>query len=648
MAGRPSASVRDRRERDRRERDHRDTEPTLHFDWEEGLFRAVRGVIRQLRPGDAGTPGEAAAMLVEQADALRVLAGVVSGADLRVRMARGVGGLRGRDVLLPAVVELAPDSETNRSVYVVRTVLAATMYRLALEGAEPVVEAGDPLLGWLRRCRCAVEAAQRELPRFAELHAGVVLRERAARPAPDRLRGRARFEEQARQAALAGGAPWDDAALRRALAATRSRRDSSPEILAWGAPIEVLANQEGAEAADDAVGEMQGREEDAGAVDELRVLLLDEKDARELPVHVFEKVEMLDDWQGGVKRMDGADDLDDHLEALEELDLKDLIRGGEQAQALLRADFALDIDIPDVSRIAPGEVGIPYDEWDRRKRCYRADWTTVYPTPVAGRAPAWGAEVRARRRRLIEDLTSRLVFRRQQLRPQTRQLDGEEVDVDHLVDELSAIAAGHGGDPRLYVRMARQQRDVATAVLLDMSLSSDSWVDDRRVLDVAREAVLVLGEVTDALGDRLRVIGFASHTRNQVRAFDVLDWGEPWARGRDRLGVLRPQGYTRIGPAIRHASAELRRVDARERLLLIVSDGKPTDYDRYEGAYGVSDVRQAVREAVRDGVHVHALAIEAIARDYLPQLVGPGAWHLLPRADDLAEVLTTIYGRLTG
>ena len=149
------------------------------------------------------------------------------------------------------------------------------------------------------------------------------------------------------------------------------------------------------------------------------------------------------------------------------------------------------------------------------------------------------------------------------------------------------------------------------------------------------------------LGDRIQVLAFASHTHNQVRVWHIRDWTDPWSIGKSRLGRIDAQGYTRIGPALRHATAELRKVDATHRVLLLVSDGKPTDYDRYEGRYGMADVRQALAEARQDGMHIHALAIDAIARDALPTMLGPGAWSILPHPERLPEALTKVYGRLT-
>ena len=272
----------------------------------------------------------------------------------------------------------------------------------------------------------------------------------------------------------------------------------------------------------------------------------------------------------------------------------------------------------------------------------------MYPSSLRDADFAWGTAARDRNRRLIRDLRQRLEIHRAGLRPVGRQFDGEDVDLAALVDNSAAIRAGSADDPRLYLRQQKRRRDFATTVLLDISLSTDSWIENRRVLDVSREAVLVLGEVAHALGDRIQVLAFASHTRNRCHVWEVKGWNDAWPVGRARLGALKPQGYTRIGPALRHATDRLAAEPADRRLLLLVSDGKPTDYDRYEGRYGIADVRQALREAERREVCAHAIAVDAVARSYLPPMFGPGAWHVLPHPDHLPQVLTTVYGRLTG
>jgi len=458
--------------------------------------------------------------------------------------------------------------------------------------------------------------------------------------------------EQARQAFLRGEKLWQDKDFIAQLQSTPEapRTPTSPGLLLFG-ELHVLDEEDCAELlapVEARSAPPTGTERKAPPIEKVRKITFSEKEQEVgLPTHTFEKVETADSWRGGNRQTDGDDSLDEQLEALQEVDLSEIMRGGDPARSILKADMQLVSDVADVGTIASTEVGIPYDEWDGKHRRYRPAWCTVYPSRLPAGDELWAQELLLRHRKLLIQLKKRIEHQRSTLNPLKRQLDGEQVDIDALIDALADRQAGREPDPRLYIRQARTRRDFATTVLLDISLSTDGWVDNHRVLDVAREAVLVLGQVADQLGDRVQVLAFASHTRNRCRVWEVRGWHEPWASGRRRLGLLKPQGYTRIGPALRHGTDCLLKSGASRHLLLLISDGKPTDYDAYEGLYGIQDVRQALREAEKRGVITHALAIESVAKDYLPAMFGPGAWDILPRPDRLPEVLAAVYGRLT-
>lgn len=619
--------------------------PRIELDWEEGLFRGLLSVWKRFGRETPAAPE--AATLAASERSLTTLAQLISGEPVRLLPARGVGGVRGRDLLLPASFALAPDAKSNRRLLVVRTAVSAAMRRILRERG--AAHAADPL-GALRLARQAVDWLGRDLDGFARMHCEAASWALSARPDPASLRGRARVLEVARQAALQGERPWLDATLRDTLASMPQKGPASPGIAIWGDVLESLDEPSRAGDGDESSREAAGIESEAAAppVETLRRVELDAKEQEDaVLIHNFEKAETLDAYNGGARDTDGADELDAHLEALDSVDLGDLVRSDDEVHALLRADLSLGLDVPDVADAAPAEPGIPYDEWDARKNRYRPGWCTVYPARAREIVPGWAAPRLQERARLVDELFRRLVRERTTLRPKDRQLEGEDVDLAALVDAHGSRRAGRAVDPRLYLRQERHRRDFATTVLLDVSLSTDSWVDGRRVLDVARDAVLVLGEVADRLGDRLQILTFASHTRNRCRVWEVKGWHDGWCESRDRLGALEPRGYTRIGPALRHATAGLAAEPADRRLLLLVSDGKPTDYDRYEGRYGIADIRQALREAEAAGVHPHALAVDAIARDYLPPMFGPGNWNVLRDPGALPEALTTVYGRWT-
>jgi nitric oxide reductase NorD protein len=612
----------------------------MDLDWELGLFRGLRALWRSITPEPQPDYDVAvAATLSEHAGRLSILAGLVAEHPLRVLPARGMGGVRGDELLLPPVIDLAPDPLANRGLYVLRVCVDATLFRLHASSRpqqpQPSTTPRCPS-ATLGAAFCAVELLREELPRFGPAWDEACLLALSARPEPSTLEGPASRDEQAIQAFLRGEV-----------------RESWPELSEQALPVPLfgrfLSSRRQSLAPDKSeLPERQtGTEHEAPPADEVEVVAMPEAEL-ELPMHAFEKVETIDPFLGRGGQMDGSDDLDDELEALEEVALSKLVRGGPPAQSLFSAEVGLDLDLPEVQRIAPGEQALLYPEWDPGKQELKPDWCAVYPTPIPMGDGSYANQARARHRRLIEHLYRDLLAFRQQRRPRPRQTQGEDVDLDAVVNAWSTLRAGRDPGQRLYRRQARHSRDVATLVLLDLSLSSDSWVEGQRVLDVSRDALLVLGEVCQRLGEPLRAIAFASHTRSQVRAFDILDWNEPWSRACRRLGTLRPQGYTRIGPALRHATAELCKVQARDRLLLLLSDGKPTDYDKYEGRYGQGDVRQAIREAHDHGIRVHALAVDSQAREALPAMMGPGRWSVLPHPDSLPLALTEAYARAAG
>lgn len=187
---------------------------------------------------------------------------------------------------------------------------------------------------------------------------------------------------------------------------------------------------------------------------------------------------------------------------------------------------------------------------------------------------------------------------------------------------------------------------MACLLLVDTSLSSDSWVQNRRILDVSLDALITFGEASQSLGDPIMVAGFNSNTRNDCKFIEWKSFDEPWSKFISSIDSIRPAGYTRIGPSLRHATKLLTDRKEKHKLLLVFTDGRPTDFDRYEGSYGLGDVRQAVREADREGVVCFALALDPSAKQFLPRLFGLGNFQILANLESLPEVLTKLYGKI--
>ena len=333
--------------------------PTLDLDWELGVFKALRSLWRALAPAPPPRlDADQAAQPGELEGRLRVMGSVLAGCPIRISTAREHGGVRGRDLLLPPSIALLPDPEANAGLYLLRVAISATIVRL---DPDVPLDAGERFFAGLCAGRDAIALLGEELGGFGAALEAVVPALLAARP--DGLSGRAAQEDALIRAVLCG-----EPISALSLVGLPVTGPPCPPPLLWGALIPVQVDSSEATSEEASTPASGGTEEDAPAFEALSVVIQDPDRVTELPVHVFEKVETLEAFSGSLRQLDGSDDLSEHLEALSEVDLSHLIRGGPQAHSLYRADISLGASVPDVGRIAPGEAAILYDEWDGRRR----------------------------------------------------------------------------------------------------------------------------------------------------------------------------------------------------------------------------------------------------------------------------------------
>ncbi len=290
----------------------------------------------------------------------------------------------------------------------------------------------------------------------------------------------------------------------------------------------------------------------------------------------------------------------------------------------------------------PQAIGIAYPEWDWQAGAYLPRGAIVRERPAEAADGAWvdaALQRHATMLRAVRRDFERLRPRRTAVR---RQPDGADLDVDALVSAFGDRRGGGVTDDRFYIDTRPRRRDISIMLLVDASASTDGWISDgRRIVDVEKEALLIVGEALAALGDSHAVLSFSGQGPGHVEVRIVKRFDE---RGgtpevRRRIAGLEPSGYTRAGTAIRHASVGLLRQAAHHRLLLLLSDGRPNDVDRYEGRYGIEDTRAAIAEARLQGLHCFCLTVDREAPRYASRIFGRD-FAVLSRPERLPTVLT--------
>ncbi len=302
-------------------------------------------------------------------------------------------------------------------------------------------------------------------------------------------------------------------------------------------------------------------------------------------------------------------------------------------------------DAPEEAR--PAEKVFVYPEWDYRKNSFREGFSRVTEREVPDLGTGFVEGVLKERAAIIKEVRRSFEAISPERRLMTRQTEGAEIDIDAAVEAAVDLEAGRVPDDRLYISETRDERDLSVMFLIDLSMSTDAWINDRRVIDHEKEALVVLSEALEKLSDRYAVCGFSGKTNKGCSFYRIKGFDERYSEAvKGRIGSLIPQQYTRMGPAIRHATEVLRRQGSKVKLLFILSDGKPNDIDAYEGKYGIEDSRKAIKEAESWGVVPFCLTVDNEGGEYLPRIFGRGNFAVLSGIERLLKKLPELYARI--
>ena len=471
--------------------------------WDEALFGWLHGSVKKLRAPKL-SPERAArgATLPPLQVRLRFIACALAERVVEIREAEADGSWRGDTIYLPARIDFASERELNELAYVARVAFVTTAMRCAPPTLVPGANSETRALALLTLIPSVLTRMRAELPAAADTCVALAAQALLDRPGETSPR-QAAFDAWA---ARALGLPvadtqagWLDEVWELAWPAQLARFQQLPGVahalpVFGGCGVAEGGGEVRVQFPEDQTALPSGTERQGRALEHVeRVELPAPGDDSENPlVHSFEKVHTAEDYQGGSKQLDGDDQLDEHAEALEELDLRQVVRSTERTRSLLRVDVMLEGGAGDIAE--PGQVrGIPYPEWDERKRLYRDAWCHVRVGKVRPARALEVTNIRSRviaLRREIHNLQTELERVEVERSWQSRQLDGSEIDEDAMVDRHACLAAGTTPPDRLNRQRRPSTPTVAALLLLDTSLSTDGWVDNTRVLDLEIDATL--------------------------------------------------------------------------------------------------------------------------------------------------------------
>jgi nitric oxide reductase NorD protein len=342
--------------------------------------------------------------------------------------------------------------------------------------------------------------------------------------------------------------------------------------------------------------------------------------------------------------------------------------GGDPDPLRAEASGSVDGLTPDDGTRAGAETGrFAYPEWDASIQDYRPDWCTVHEQVMGSSLESGepGRSAAAFADQILADYRGQLSLLRkmfERLRPDRfkklkRREAGEEIDLDAAIEAVIDRRVGRTPSDKLYVQRDRRERDVAVALLVDVSGSTGRVLLDRpglpgespgrSIIQIEKESVLLLTEAVSAVGDALAVYAYSGDGRDRVEFYLVKDFDEPYDRRiGERIGAMTALVQNRDGTAIRHATRKLLERDAKTRLLLWLSDGRPFDRD-YEGTHALADTRQALVEARRARVQTFCITVDRRGEDYQAALFAPSHYAVIDDVRQLPVRLPRLYQRVT-
>jgi nitric oxide reductase activation protein len=339
---------------------------------------------------------------------------------------------------------------------------------------------------------------------------------------------------------------------------------------------------------------------------------------------------------------------------------------------------------PPVPPAAPEIKLYYYDEWDFRAFDYKPRWCTVRERVLEEGTEDFYDKTLHQYAGLVHETQRQFeMLKPENFRKIKKLEDGEDIDLDAAIEFMVQRRSGHGEVPKIYWRRNKIERDVAVAFLLDMSASTDEEIEKhrprvdgagnsdprryyqsfaqsrpagveppKRIIDLERESLVLLTNALEVIGDRYGIYGFSGYGRENVEYFVIKDLDESFGdEVRRRIDRVTPIRSTRMGPAIRHTTFKLDEIDARAKILFLVSDGRPQDHgygrDRTEKDYAIHDTHKALVEAKNKGIVPFALTVDKEGHDYLGAMCGDIAYEVLGDIEQMPSRLPTLYRRLT-
>lgn len=325
-------------------------------------------------------------------------------------------------------------------------------------------------------------------------------------------------------------------------------------------------------------------------------------------------------------------------------DLDEITLGRKKANLNARIKMDLDIETRVSEEVFLGK-GFYLDEWDYKKNDYLKNYVCI-KTIINDNIKA--ISLPSRLKKIVKRVQNELDLMKIDKIKKDNLIYGDELNLDSWLDYKTSLNKNEHKQ-NFFTNYEKKNRSMSTLILADISLSTEAGITSEiRVIDMIKDSLLVFSEALTKLEDKFSIYAFSSLKNTKVRFHIIKNFKEKYSNIiRGRINEIKPGYYTRLGAAIRQSTKILEKQDSNNKLLLIISDGKPNDVDKYDGRYGIEDTKKAINEAKLKGITPFCVTIDLEAKDYLSHLFGKNGYVLIKNSKNLPKALSDIYINLT-
>jgi nitric oxide reductase NorD protein len=325
-------------------------------------------------------------------------------------------------------------------------------------------------------------------------------------------------------------------------------------------------------------------------------------------------------------------------------DLDEITIGKKQANLSSRIKMDLDIAV-DMTEVYPLGKGHLIDEWDYLKEKYLVNYVRIKPQITLHVTPI---TLPTRLKKTVSKIQRELDLLALERIKNDKLPYGDEINMDTWIEYRSNQNKSMHHQ-NFYTSFEKKTRDMGTLILADVSLSTEGGItQDIKIIDVIKDALMVFSEALEKLQDKFAIYSFSSLQNKKVYFNIIKNFNDKYSDLiRGRIESMKPQYYTRLGAAIRESTKILAKQQCSNKLLLVISDGKPNDEDRYDGRYGIEDTKKAIEEARKEGITLFCITIDMDAKEYLTYLFGRNGYAVVRDGQRLPKILPEVYINLT-